>query len=237
MIKTIGIKRAVVLLSLAGLCAFAFVLSNYFLTAQVQKSRQALASTQGEIAQLQMELEQMRQDAIFLEREKGTYENITRLGFFEPQDRVEARARLDTIQKLSKIVSARYEIRAATVMREEDTQTDAIINESLAAEGEKAPEFAVIESPVIVTLSAIDDIDIYNFIYYLNYGYPGHISIEKLNIERRGDITQDNLKLIGMGTPPELVSARMEIIWRSMIPRDVLESSRDMRALSAGVSQ
>ena len=83
---------------------------------------------------------------VLLDHQKDFYDIISRMGFFNDQDRVLARQRFDTMQKLSKIISARYEIKAANILTDE-----------------VSPEtgFVVMESPITVELAAVDDLDVY----------------------------------------------------------------------------
>ena len=160
-----------------------------------------------EKSQLQREIEKMQADFLLFEKQKGYFEAISKMGFFNDQDRVLARERFDTMQKLSKIISARYEIKAANLLTDESP-----------------PEtgFVVMESPITVNLSAVDDIDVYRFIYYLNYSFPGHITINSIAMKREAEITPEVLKQLGTGNPPEVISAQLELDWRTMARKDAL---------------
>ncbi len=235
MIKAIGFKRFVVLMILLATCGAVYFFNTSILSKQLLKSQGDLAVVQGEILNLQGELEKMKTDAEFFATRKEVYEKISNLGFFETQDRVQARQRFDAIQKLSKIVAARYKIRAASVMAKPEA------TENQATEGAVSPaaseNFSIIESPVAITLSAIDDLDIYRFIYFLNYGFPGHITITSVNIKKESEVSPETLKDIGLGNPPTLISASIDLTWRSMIPKTTMDSSSDLKTLSTGVSQ
>lgn len=238
MIQALGFKRVATLAAFAGLLILIYALNAFFLKSQTEKSFRDLNAVRGEIGTLRAELEKLQSDYALYEKEKATYEKITRMGFFQPQDRVTARQRLDTIQRMSKIISARYEIKAATasaIVRPGDLTNPVQPQEGVIDAA--AADFVMIESPMTVTLSAIDDVDIYRFMYYMNYGFPGHITMNKISMQKTGQVTPDVLKSIGTGAPPPLVSASVEMTWRSMIPRDVMENSADLKVLNAGVSQ
>jgi hypothetical protein len=205
MIQKIGAKRALVLMVLGGLAVF-FIAVNYLvLEPKTAESLAKLNTVMGETSVLRGEVDKMRVDYTTFEKQKSFYETIRGLGFFNDQDRVIARERFDTMQKLSKIISARYEIKAANLVE---------------GEGASATGFVVMESPITVTLSAIDDLDVYRFIYYLNYGFPGHITISNLAMERKVEVTPGVLKQIGTGSPPEIISAKMDLEWRTMARKE-----------------
>ncbi len=219
MIAKIGLKRALLILVLAGLLASLFGANEWLFKPKVVESQQQLGTAINELTTLQDEIKKMREDFVLFEKQKDFYETISRMGFFNDQDRVLARERFDTMQKLSKIISARYEIKAANILSDETP-----------------PEtgFVVMESPITVELAAVDDLDVYRFIYYLNYGFPGHITINSLNIERLGDVTPDVLKQIGTGSPPALVTAKMELDWRTMARKDSIKTGDVAASASPG---
>ena len=205
MIASIGYKKSLLLFVLAG--AFAFLaFSTYFVfQPKAVSSKTELQKLEAQALTLQSEVDQMQQDFALFDSKKALFENISRMGFFNDQNRVLARERFDTLQKLSKIMSARYEIKPAKVF-----------SQDLPLE----TRFVVMESPITITLTALDDIDIYRFIYYLNYGFPGHIMIDRLEIKREGEVSPDVLKAIGLGNPPALITATMEMQWRTMARKE-----------------
>ncbi|PZQ43706.1 MAG: hypothetical protein DI551_11610 [Micavibrio aeruginosavorus] len=205
MIAKIGLKRTIFLTLLVVLLAGLFLSGEFIFKPKQQESEQKLNAMLSETTQLQSEVDKMRADFTLFQKQQGYFDVISRMGFFNDQDRVLARQRFDTMQRLSKIISARYEIKAANILTDE-----------AAAE----TGYVLMESPITVELSAVDDLDIYRFIYYLNYGFPGHITINSLNIERKAEITPALLKQIGTGNPPEIVSAKMELDWRTMARKD-----------------
>lgn len=205
MIASIGYKKSLLLLVLAGVLGVLVFLTYVVFQPKAASSEIELATLTAQSSTLQAEVDQMRQDFTQFDSKKAMFENISRMGFFNDQNRVLARERFDTLQKLSKIMSARYEIKPAK-----------IYSQDIPLE----TGFVVMESPITITLTALDDLDIYRFVYYLNYGFPGHITIEKLDIKREGEITPEVLKEIGKGNPPALITATMEMQWRTMARKE-----------------
>ncbi len=205
MIAAIGYKKSLVLVVLAGVLGVLVFATYFVFRPKAESSKVELSTLQAQASTLQSEVDQMRQDFAQFDSKKAVFENISRMGFFNDQNRVLARERFDTLQKLSKIMSARYEIRPAK-----------IFSQDIPLE----TGFVVMESPITMTLTALDDLDVYRFIYYLNYGFPGHVTINKLEIKREGEITPEVLKEIGTGNPPALITATMELQWRTMARKE-----------------
>lgn len=209
MINRLGFKRFIIIALLATFLGVFFVADNFFLTPQELESQNELSGINSQISTLEGELEKMRADFQIFQKQKMFYDSIRKMGFFNDQDRVIARERFDTMQRLSKIISARYEIKAARIITDEAAGTTG---------------FVIMESPISVSLSAVDDLDVYRFIYYLNYGFPGHVVINSLRLERKLDITSEVIKQVGMGTPPEIISASLELDWRTMARKESIAS-------------
>jgi hypothetical protein len=205
MIASIGYKKSLLLLVLAGVMGVLAFFTYIVFQPKAETSKAELATLQAQASTLQSEVDQMRQDFTQFDSKKAVFENISRMGFFNDQNRVLARERFDTLQKLSKIMSARYEIKPAK-----------IFSQDIPLE----TGFVVMESPITMKLTALDDVDVYRFIYYLNYGFPGHVTINNLEIKREGEITPEVLKEIGTGNPPELITATMEMKWRTMARKE-----------------
>jgi hypothetical protein len=73
-------------------------------------------------------------------------------------------------------------------------------------------------SPVKVELEALDDVDVFKYIYLVEKFFPGHVTITKIELERKSQITGPVLRSIASGDNPQLVNAKIEMLWRTMIP-------------------
>ncbi len=201
MIEQVGLRKVLILVILAGISAFIFGLDYLVLKPQKVQSEMELAQLQSDTAQLVQQTEVMRNDIALFETQKVLFQIINKMGFFNEQDRVLARERFKIMQRLSMVISAKYQIQSATVEENPDA--------SLAG-------YIVLNSPISITLSALDDLDIYRFVYLLNYAFPGHITIKEFNIERKIDVNNVMLREIGTGGMPEVISATMMVEWRTM---------------------
>ncbi len=207
MISKIGFKRAAVLIVLTAVLVCTFLLDQFVLAPKTLQSQQNLAGVQSETSTLQSEITKIREGFEKFETQKVLYETLKETGFFNNQDRVIARERFDTMQRLSKIISAKYEIKSAILQSQDDPVETT---------------FVLMQSPITVTLSAVDDLDIYRFIYYLNYGFPGHITINNMTMERKSNVSPEVLQQIGSGLPPEMVSATLELDWFTMARKEAI---------------
>lgn len=207
MIEIIGLKRILSVIILAVLAGLFATFNYYVFVPQTQVARAALNRVSTENSTLRTEIDKMRDAITQFESQKAFFEKMDRLGFFNEQDRVLARERFDIMQKMSKILKAKYEIKAAN-----------IVPSDMA---DKA-EYAVLESPISIELAAIDDLDVYRFIYFLNYGFPGHITVKNLTMERKMDVTAALLKQVGVGAAPDIITAKMNLEWRTMARKSVI---------------
>lgn len=207
MIEAIGTKRLVILLVLTALTGiFGFLHLSVFAPKAQSALRQANA-IRSEVATLRDETEALKTDMTRFRERSIQFAKIGEAGFFNDQSRVLARQRLEEMQIQSKLLAARYEIKRAL-----------IVNSERAGKA----GYGVLETPITLQLSAVDDMDIYKFIYMLNYTFPGHISIVDMELVRRQEVTPEILKEIGLGRPPEIISAKLNIEWRTMTKQENL---------------
>ncbi|PZO88029.1 MAG: hypothetical protein DI626_02660 [Micavibrio aeruginosavorus] len=213
MIRRIGFKRLVALIALSVILVGLVLFNNTVVEPQTLEGQRKIRAVTTEMGTLNDELTVMRDDyARFMER-KETFERMTRTGFFNDQERVRARERFDTIRELSKVISARYELRAAMIEQNDDI---------------KDTGYVIMRTSVSINLAALTDIDIYRFVYYLTYAYPGQISISSLVVKRERKIDQETLREIGTGKMPEIVTGRVEFMWTTMAKKEAVYSPADL---------
>lgn len=206
MIQSIGFKRLATLAVLFGAALALGFLNFYWLQPESLTAKTKLASLTSENSALSGEIEIMQSSMERFVGQKALFEKITNKGIFNEQSRVLARERFTVMQKLSRLLAAKYEIRPAT-----------LVPAGLSVEGGESDTYGILRSPISITLSALDDLDIYRFVYYLNYSFPGHITIKNLYIERNKSVSPRTLKMIGGGDPPELVAAKMDVDWSTIV--------------------
>lgn len=204
MIKIIGFRRIMLILILIGFNALLAAAMYLYIQPSRESTESELRTLKGAISARRGEIAQLQDDFTKLEAQRVRFEELKGLGFFSEQDRVIAREKFDEMQNLSRVLSAKYVVKAA------DVKTDADL--------EKA-EHVVLSSPVTVQLDALDDIDIYRFVYLLETSFPGHAGIEKIQLKRGSRVNEAVLRQIGSGNPVVLVSGTVDFLWRTAVPK------------------
>lgn len=208
MMSVIGYKRVLLILILIGFNALLAAGLYLYIAPLKQDTERQLSALKGEISARRGEIAQLQDDFTRLEAQRVRFEELRSLGFFNSQDRVIAREKFDEMQGISRVLSAKYVVEAA------DIETN--------AELEKA-EHVVLGSPVKVEIDALDDIDIFRFIYLLETSFPGHAGIESIDLKRGARVNEAVLRQIGSGQPVVLVSGTVDFVWRSAVPKDSVQ--------------
>lgn len=202
MIRVIGYQKVLILLSLSVLLSFLFYYGGFILKPQIQKSQHELTKNTSEISEMTENMGKLVDGMSNFALQREEFELIQRTGFFEQQDRVEADQRLNAMQKESRLITARYSIKPATIDKNE------IVKEA---------GYKILNTEIDLTLEALEDADIYKFLYLLNHGFPGHISIVDLKITRDKEVTQPLLRRIGVGDSTPIILAEIRVNWRTMV--------------------
>jgi hypothetical protein len=202
-IQILGIRRVITLAILAMLSiSLGAGIYFYFIPRNAELIRELQALT-AQASQKRTDVENLRSQYQIIQEQKTRFENLTALGFFSNQNRAVARVRIEQIQKFTNVLTAKYNINAATMEK----------NQAAEEAG-----YTMLDSPVTVNLEALDDIDVYNFIYWVVNAFPGHVSISNIKIEREMDVNDATLRQIGNGIPTVLVKATVGFDWRTMVP-------------------
>lgn len=189
------------LLVMAGLVA-AMVGAHYMILLPHKESvERELRNLKSTIQTRRSETEQLRKEFAELDRVKFRYNQLLNYGFLSDQNRIFARAKINELKDTSGVIAARYEIKP--VEKEE--------NRKIEEAGHQ-----LLKSEIVFTIDAFDDVDVYKFIYLLNHGFPGQISIDSIDIKRVRDVTVPLLQSIGTGARTPLVEGRVVAHWYSI---------------------
>lgn len=201
--QILGLKRIVMLAVLIGInslvaaATYLYVIPhNDELTLQSQKLTSTVNTKRKDAARLQGEYN-------IIQKQKANFEDLRTAGFFSDQNRAVARQRIADIQKFTNVLSAKYDITAATVEK----------NPLAADSGD-----VVLNSPVNIKVDALDDVDFYNFVYWIENAFPGLVSVKSLKVARKTDVNETTLRAIGSGIPVTLVNGEVTFEWRTMVP-------------------
>lgn len=212
MIGALGAKRLLVLIFLALLLAFIYGYGKFILEPASLDTTRALNNQKSEISRINQVMENLRSDIDKFEVQRDQFNNLQILGFFGDQDRLELRQRFNELQARTGLLSAQY-----------------TINPAIVEDNEKAFEagYKIFNTPINFTLSAMNDSAIYQFVYFLNYGFPGQVTIDKLTIKKNTEITPTVLQKIGVGDPVPIVQASLLVTLRTLVEDPVAQRARD----------
>lgn len=203
MIAVLGIKRVLLLAALVGLNAFlAAAVYMYMIPENTTKSRE-LTALRGQVSTLRGDIDRMQVEFEQLEDQKAEFELLAEDGFFKDQSRRQAEDIFNEIQKRSGVSKAIANISAGEFEDNEEAQ--------------KA-EHKILKSPMEVRLEAFDDVNVFHYLFLVQHYFPGHVTIENIRIERTADVSGTVLRAISTGANPSLVQARVDMVWRTMIP-------------------
>ncbi|MGQ0527285.1 MAG: hypothetical protein ACT4OY_04550 [Alphaproteobacteria bacterium] len=204
MIKMLGFKRVLILLVLISV-NFAMAGALYFyIQPQHMAKDQQMRVLQSQISEKQSDIDRIQIAFEQLEVQQSVFDNLRARGFFGNQERRQAETALSDIQQKSGVISAIANIMPGRVRDDEEAQ--------------KA-DHKVLESSVNLRVEALDDTDIYRYLYLLQNYFPGHVAIEKVGLGRKGAINDAVLRGIAGGQSPPLTEVDILLIWRTMIPQ------------------
>lgn len=203
MIGVLGIKRVAMLIGLVVLNGLlAAMLFGYLQPESLVKDRE-LSGLRGQVSTLRTDIDRMQVEFEQLEVQKAEFEQLEADGFFKDQSRRQAEKVLEKIQQSSGVSTAIANIQAGVI---EDNP-----------EAQKA-SYKILKSPMELRIEAYDDVNIYHYLFLIEHYFPGHVTVEEINIERNADVTGTVLRAISSGVNPALIQADVDLVWRTMIP-------------------
>lgn len=212
MIEILGMRKVMLggILLVLNLCLGAFL--YFYLSPQSVKSERELRALRGQVTEKTAKTDELRTQNGVIERQKEEYENLRAAGFFSEQNRLVAQRRIEEIQKFTHVLTAQYDVKPAQVNKT-----------TPAAEF----DHVVLDSPVNIKIDAIDDVDFYNLVYWLENSFPGHMALKSLSIERKLDVSEAVLRQIGNGTPTAMVTGEVLYDWQTVLPQSQVASYMD----------
>ncbi len=209
MISVLGIKRVIVLAVLVGVNALLAASAYLYLAPEIVKKEREMRGIRGEVSTLRSDIDRMQVEFEQLEDQKEEFELLAGDGFLRDQNRRMAEQVFNQIQRRSGVSKA---IASVDKGRLED-------NEEAQKAGHK-----ILISPMEVTIEAVDDIDIYNYLHLVENYFPGYVTIEGVSIRRDANVTGAVLQSIASGSNPALVGADIRMSWKTLISEDKILS-------------
>ncbi|QQG35692.1 MAG: hypothetical protein HYS17_09245 [Micavibrio aeruginosavorus] len=205
MIGLIGTKRLVMLAVLLCLNGAMGAGAYLYLIPQNGKLDQELRQLKSNVSTKRAESDRFRQEFDEIQREKGKFQSLEAQGFLSDQNRASIQKRIDVIQRYSRVSRAAYNI-----------------DRSMAEDVEVAREAnrVVVKSPVKFEIDAIDDMDVFSFLYLLENAFIGHTAITSFELERVLDLNDVTMRQIGSGMDTVLVKSSVQLDWKTLMNRD-----------------
>jgi len=203
MIKVLGFRRVVIILALvAANVVLGFLAYMHFMPQQEIKERE-LRGTRGQVSTLQSDIDGLLVEFDQLDEQREEFEELKKDGFFDGQSRRQAELIFKKIQERSGVISAVATVEAGAF--EEN-------NEAVRA------KHRILKSPIKVNIEAVNDLDVFRYIYLVDEFFPGHVAIDSIKLNRQSDVSGTVLRGIASGKTPPLVTAELAMSWRTMIP-------------------
>jgi len=204
MINILGGKRIITLLALLAINVVLVATWLMYLTPSKIQAERDLAGLKSNINTARSEISLMQSQYQDLTRLQERFDVIKDDGFFNLQRRRDAEEMLQEVQDRSGVI-------AASVKLSPGKSSDDI--------GDNQTDYLLLESSMEITLDALDDADVFRYIFYIQEYFPGHISIESVDLKRENDLSVDLLKSITNKQNPKMVGAVVDLVWRTMIPK------------------
>ncbi len=207
MLQLLGTTRVIILTALVVLISGISALLYYYLLPLRERTDRELATAKSEVAQKRTEIAALKEEYETLQSQLVEFKFLEKKGFFNNQNRVLARDRLELLSKITGLPKSVFDIAAG------ETLTNDII---------KPSGHVVIRTPIKITINTFNDTDVYTFVSLLEERFPGEIGFQKITVNRSEEVTSETLKKIGSGENVNLVSSDVVMTWYSMWPEDKL---------------
>ena len=203
MIKILGARRIIILAVLIGLNALlAYAAYMYLIPQKTQKERE-LRGARGQVSSLQADIDDLQIEFEQLDEQREEFERLKAGGFFDVQSRRNAELIFKQIQDRSGVISAAASVAAGEFEEYEPA---------------KKADHNILKSPITIRIEAVNDLDVYRYMYLIEEFFPGSVSFDEINLRRNGDVSGTVVRGISSGQNPSLVLADLTLSWRTMIP-------------------
>ncbi|HPD83413.1 MAG: hypothetical protein R3D88_01450 [Alphaproteobacteria bacterium] len=211
MIEIIGHRKIYFIGFLALVAVGLYYYGFMHLKPQVVKVERSLKVSKSEFSQIKANMDNLVIGLQQFDTQKEEFNKLRAYGFFDAQDRLDLMLRFREMQKESGLLLAKFDISPAKV---EDNP--------LA----KDAGFQVLTTNIKFNLEAIEDVDVYKFLYLFNYGFPAQVFITDIKMSRDIGITRTLIQRLGSGSPVAIVKAEVMVTIKTMI-EDPLQKKTD----------
>lgn len=205
MIKLIGLKRLIILVSVASLNLL--ILSSYLFGVgpMLDDVTMQRDSIQAQVSETQGKLANIKADIAFIQEHLPDYKNLEKSGFFLNQDRFMIGRTMEDLRAKAGISGFSFLVADVN----EITNADAgAINYKLINSHIKVDK---IVSPL--------DTNVYTLVQEMAKVFPDFARLQRLEVVRDSEVTEQSLKDIAAGRPVNFVNAEVELDWITMVPK------------------
>ena len=110
MIKKIGVMNFMVIFLLCFLMGTIFLYSQYILKPNLKTNENQVRMNQNQIAETSSGIQQLQAGVDQFSKQKAQYERLLKLGFFNPQNRLEIKNRMTSLQSEIGALNLQYSI-------------------------------------------------------------------------------------------------------------------------------
>ncbi len=203
MMQVIGIKRLIILIILVSLNLTLGAAIYLYLMPENNSSDRQLRTLRAQTHAVRADIDRMQIEFEQLEKQRDSFNALKDDGFFSNQVRSDAKKLFSVIQDESGVVSAIVSVKSGVIIDYDEA---------------KKANHSVLMSPIEVEIKALDDTAIYKYMDTALERFPGHLSFDNIVITRTRDISAPVLRAIASGATPELVKAKINMSWRTLIP-------------------
>jgi len=207
MLKVLGTKKIafiVVLLALTGLGGYGYY---DWLVPERERVTGELQTTKSAVSQKYADVARMKEEYVLLQSQLKAFKELEARGFFNDQDRSAAIEKLEKLSGYAKLLKANLKFGAGQP-----------VADPLAEQAKQT----ILKSPVVVSVSALDDVDVYSFIKFIEEKFPGDVDITSVKLRRIEIFNEAMLRKIGGGDPSPLIEAELDFDWLTMTSKDVV---------------
>lgn len=206
LISAIGQKRFIILVILLAINAGLGGLWQKVLLPQKDALTNEMAAVQSERNKLQQEITELPVKHALLEANEKRYQSLKDNGMFNPQDRIEARTKVDLLREESGLRGINYQIEAQEVLQNNLLTT---------------PDQEIIRSKMSIEMSALSDVEALGFIEKMKTEFSGLVIVNDIKLERGEEVTYENLSKLTRGEAIDFIKGKAEFVWYSIVPKPV----------------
>lgn len=212
MIDILGKKRVLTLLILGAINAGIGYSWYMGVVPGIQKLEIKRDATKSSTAARQADLWQLQDEWQNISTQLEKYKAVQDSGFFDAPYLALGRDTLNKYVNSTGNISATFQFKS----------------EVKAINSRKATEidYVVISKPVSLAVTGFDDNDVYNLVHKIQQRFPGRVAFTGLTLERTKDISVPVLQQIGSGTVVQLVKAKYDFEWQSMVKKSTLDQDQ-----------